>query len=78
MCQLKGFLDFNEVHVALVGVNDFLVVRMILEPLMHVVEGIFLRKLVSEADPEGQKTIEIVRVLLVSLFEGKDGIFVLV
>ena len=78
MGLVEGILNFNEVHVALVGVSDFLIVWMILKPLMHVVESVLLSKLVSKADAEGKQTVEIVRILLMSFFESENCIFVLV
>lgn len=47
---LKGIFDLHEVKVAALRVRDLLIVRVVLEPLVHVIEGILLSKLVREAD----------------------------
>lgn len=78
MSLLKGILDFDEVHVALERVGDFLVVWVIFEPLVHVVESVLFSQLVSEANTEGQKTIKVVRILLMSFFESQNSVLVLV
>jgi len=53
----KGIFDLDEVKFATLCIGDLLVLRMVLEPLKHVIEGIFLSQLICKADAQSQKTV---------------------
>ena len=53
----KGSFDLDEVKLAALRIGDLLVLWMVLEPLKHVIEGIFLSQLICKADTQSQKTV---------------------
>lgn len=76
--HFERLFDLHEVKVAAVGVRDLLVIRVELEPLVHVVKGILLGKLISETDAEGQQAVKVVWVLFMGLSECNNRLFILV
>ena len=45
---------------------------------MEMFHSSFLIKFICSADSDGQKTVQIVGVYLMGLFEGEDGVLVLI
>ena len=57
---------------------NLLEVWVVLEPRVHIFEGIFLGELVCKTDSKGQETIQVIWIFLMRLFEGQNGFFVLI
>ena len=78
MGGLKCILDFDEVNISALLVCDFLILRVVFQPLMHVIKSVFFSKFIGEADTESKQTVKVVGILVMCLFESKDRIQVLV
>lgn len=78
MGSLKCILDFDEVNIGALLISNFLILRVVFQPLMHVIKSVFFSKFIGEADTESKKTIKVVGILVMCLFESKDGLLVLV
>ena len=70
VCSSESVLDLDVVQVLAQIVGQLLVLRVILEPLVHVAESVLFRQLVRKTDPERQQTVQIVWVFLMSLLKG--------
>ena len=70
ICSSEGVLDLDVVQVLAQIVGQLLVLRVILEPLVHVAESVLFRQLVRKTDSKRQQTIQIVWVFLMRLLKG--------
>lgn len=75
---LKCALDLDKVEVSTLCARDFLVVWVIFEILKHVVKGIFFNQFVGEANTESKQAVQIVRILIMRLFECDNSLVILI